>query len=132
MAQIEIEPPAVELTGEEIVEDACCRLAAELMRSCHLSATSAYRRYSGKIILELQLEDFDTTGVSATVTVGNPDPGRPSQRFEVDIPVGEPSAVRERSELTVPSLDRFEKVQAPVEQKRRYYSPRQPKVRATK
>jgi hypothetical protein len=119
-----IEPPQTELTGEEIIEDVCTRLAEELSRSCYLTAISAYHGYSGRISAELQLLDFDTTTVKATATIGNPDLVRPSEHFEVVIPVADPSAVRERSGLTPPSLERFESAQTPAKIKTRYYTPR--------
>lgn len=85
--QIAIELPEIELSGEEIVEDLAGRLAQELSKSCYLTRLCAYRGYSAKITAELQLEDFDSTTINASVTVGNPDPGRPSRRFKSRSPL---------------------------------------------
>jgi hypothetical protein len=120
-----IEPPETELTGEEIIEDAASRLVEALRRSCYLTATCAYRSYSGRITAELQLSDFDTTTVTATAVIVNPDPARPNEHFAVEIPTASHAIVRERSELTAPSLERFEETQIPTKrEKRRYYIPR--------
>jgi hypothetical protein len=118
-----IEPPETELAGGKIIEDAANRLAEALSRSCHLTETCAYRSYSGKITAELQLDGFDRTKVTASAVVGNPDPARPSVRFEVAIPNATPSAVRERGDLTAPSLERM-----PAQEKR-FYTPHQPRQR---
>lgn len=120
-----IEPPETELTGGEIIEDAANRLAEALSRSRLLTETCAYRSYSGKITAELQLEDFDRTKVTASAVVSNPDPARPSVRFEVAIPNATPSAVSERGDLTTPSLERM-----PAQEKR-FYTPHQPRQRSS-
>lgn len=96
---VAIEPAETELAGPAIIEDLVNRIAAELERSCHLSANCAYRAYSGKATLELQVEDVDAIKVSAAMTVGIHDPGRESRRFEIEIPSTTPSVARERSGL---------------------------------
>lgn len=121
--------PETALTGREIVDDVCARLAQELEKSCYLTAACAYRAYAGKITVELQLEDFDTTQLKASVTVNKPNPARPSRRFEIDLSQTAASEVRERSGLQPPSLERLidagNDAQA-TEPPRRRYVPRRP------
>ncbi len=123
--QFPIEALDAGLTGVEIIEDVCSRLAAELANSCYLTKLCAYRGYSGKIVAELQLEDFDATGVTAAVTVGPPDPARPSRRYEVEIPDTAPSGARERSGQESPSLERVVDGSVPPVIKKRFYAPRE-------
>jgi hypothetical protein len=123
---LEFAPPAVELTGEEICFDAASRLVEALALNCNLTALSSYRGYHGKIVAELQLEDFDTLDVRATVTIGNPDPAKPSQHVEVEIATAEPASVRQRSGLTEPSLERFEQAESPAPKKRFHATAKKP------
>jgi hypothetical protein len=126
MAQSEIEPAEVGLSGEEIVKDLAGRLAAELAKSCHLTGACAYGGYSGKVVAELQLVDLDITPVTATVTVGTLDPGRLSHRYEIEVGSVRPSEVRERSGAIVPSLERAVDGSAPgpAVPRKRWYTPR--------
>jgi hypothetical protein len=118
---LELAPPAVELTGEEICFDAASRLVEALGRNCNLTSLCSYRGYHGKIVAELQLEDVDTVAVKTTVTAGSFDPAKPSQRVEVEIATAEPASVRQRSGLTKPRLERFELAE-PLAPKKKFHA----------
>ena len=97
------------LSGEEVVIDACSRLAEFLRRDCNLRESDAYEGgYSGVIKVSLKLYGMDTIEVSGEVpfTVGKPQ-GDPDNVIEADfeIPV-EPAlnVVRERSDQPVPTM----------------------------
>ncbi len=94
------------LTGHEIIDDVCARLAGELEKNCYLTSACAYNSYAGKVTAELQLMDFDATPLKASVTIGKPNPARPSRRFELDLPSTTASDARERSGSLPPSLER--------------------------
>ncbi|MGB9408404.1 MAG: hypothetical protein WCA89_12760 [Terracidiphilus sp.] len=125
-----IEALGVALTGSEIIEDLCGRLADGLADNCYLLGTDAYQSYSAPVTVEIQLADVDSQTVKKTLVIGDHDSATPSRRIVVNVPLATTHEVRERSGQEVPSLERrvdgSEPV-TPVKPARRYYTPRKPR-----
>ena len=101
------EPILVEqVSGVEIIDDICNRIAEELGKSCHLRATDAYSGYSAKLQFEVQPVDIDVVKVEKTLVIGDHDPATPSRRMAIDVPPTTADEVRERSGYEPASLER--------------------------
>jgi hypothetical protein len=77
---------AASISGTEVIEDLCARIADKLSRSGDLRPTDAYRTYSAKITIELQLVDIDQIEIAEQMVIGTPDPEQPSEHITVAIP----------------------------------------------
>lgn len=88
------------LSGEDIIDDVCSRIAEELSRSVHLRRTDSYVGFTGKILVELQLDDYVNHETARhQLVIGEHDPARPSRRFEIEIAAAPATTVRERNGL---------------------------------
>jgi len=117
-----------ELSGEEVVLDLLERVAVALRANCYLRKTDAYRAYSAKVVVEVQLDDLDPQSAKMQLEIGNHDPARPSRRIVVEADQVTPQEARGHSGQEVQTLERMVDGDAPETTTReRYYAPRQPK-----
>jgi hypothetical protein len=64
------------ISGPQVIDDLCGRIAAQLARDCSLRQSDAYSGYRAKAIVTIELLDVYPATVTAEVAVGNPDPQR--------------------------------------------------------
>jgi hypothetical protein len=67
------------ISGSEIVDDVCSRIADRLSRDCNLRASDCYGGYAFTASVEIQLLDVYPVTVSAQVAVGALNRQLPSQ-----------------------------------------------------
>ena len=77
---------AATISGVEVIDDVCARIADRLSRSGNLRLTDAYRTYSAKITIELQLADIDQVEIAEQIVIGTPHPEQRSEHITVDVP----------------------------------------------
>ena len=83
---------AARMTGADIIDDVCSRLAERLAKNCNLRVSDSYASYSCKITVDLNLVDLETVVVDETLAIGQLPPPPPvatvpqQQSITVDIP----------------------------------------------
>jgi hypothetical protein len=132
MNQISMEEVAVEgrISGQDVIDDLCDRIAERLSKSCDLRVTDSYGAYTAKVTISLTLEDMGVVEVHEQMIIGSPD-ATPSEHIVIDADAVSPEQVRERLGLEpAPSLERSvdgnmpEAHSAPAKANKRYYTPR--------
>jgi hypothetical protein len=71
------------VSGADIVQDLCDRIAEQLSRDCHLRQTDSFQSYNAEVSIRLQALDFDTVAIAEHISVGNLDAARPQQQVTV-------------------------------------------------
>ena len=124
--------PAGQLSGTEIVDDLAACVVEALSKGSELRAADAYRSYSAKITIALQLNALDTVTVGETAIVGSFDASQPADfEIEIESPLAGAEEIWDRMESTPPSVERsivdpddLRPEFAPETQRRRWYTPR--------
>jgi hypothetical protein len=123
MEPMSIEAVAVEsrISGVEVINDLCDRIAERLTKSCDLREVDSYSGYAAKVQIELQLVDLGPVEVSAEIQVGTMNPSQPSER----ITLGESVAADEAdSPMLERPADPAGVQEAPEIREKRFYAPR--------
>jgi hypothetical protein len=119
------------LSGVEILEDIAQCLVEGLRNNCDLRASDAFASYAAKITVELYLHDTDTQKLDKSIIVGEPASLPPTHTATVEMPLASADEVRERSDLTPPSMEIAadgSRVQEPAKRRTRFYAPRRSKL----
>lgn len=124
--------PASQLSGTEIIDDLAACLVEALSKGSELRATDAYRSYSAKITIAIQLNALDTVAVDQTAIVGDFDSSRPADlEIEIESPLAGAVEVRQRMDTMPPSVeqtivdpDDLRPEPIAETQRRRWYTPR--------
>jgi hypothetical protein len=77
---------ATSISGAEIVDHLCSQIADKLSRSGDLRPTDAYRSYSARVTIDLQLADVDHVEIADEIVIGTPHPEQPSKQIVVAVP----------------------------------------------
>ena len=93
------------ISGADVIDDLCVRIAEKLSLSGDLRTTDAYRNYSATVRIDLQLVDIDPVSISAKVAVGTIDPRQPSRAITVEATMSA-EELRERSGAESANLER--------------------------
>src|SRR5262249_21165223 len=117
-----MEPVQVQgtITGTGIIDDLLFRLGEKLSRSCDLRATDAYKSYSAKVVVELQLQDVDRVEALNERAVGVIDRARLVERITLSSADASPVMTQDAS-LERP-VDPAGVQEAPAKQTRQYVS----------
>lgn len=124
--------PASQLSGTEIIDDLAACLVEALSKGSELRSSDAYRSYSAKITISLQLNSLDTVSLDQAAVVGDFDASRPATlEIEIVSPLAGAEEVRERMDTVPPSVERcivgpddVRPEPPPETQRRRWYAPR--------
>ena len=74
------------ISGTDIIDDLCTRIAGRLALTNDLRSVDCYRGYTAKVVIDLQLIDLDTVENHAELQVGSSiDPQRPAQHMTVSL-----------------------------------------------
>jgi hypothetical protein len=93
------------ISGTVIIDDLLNRIGDRLARDCSLRSTDAYRAYSARVTVELQLHDVYEAEVTAEVQVGSIDGQQASQQIVIE-EAATADAACNRSGLQPSSLER--------------------------
>ena len=108
---------ALPLSGAEIIEAICSKIAASLQRDCYLNANFAYQAFSGKINISLKLQDTGReVELEQTVEVQADPEKNPmlegadtsESEAEIDLQPQPPNQVRKETDQPLPVLTQNE------------------------
>ncbi|HUN85753.1 MAG TPA: hypothetical protein VMU48_15335 [Terracidiphilus sp.] len=119
------------VTGADVIQDLCERVAQSLSSDCRLRSTDSYQGYGARVVAEIWLSDVDPQTVQQTISVGDCGPGTPSSQVVVDVPLLSPAEVH-GTDSSFANLERTASGDEPEQPPRRLYTPRHSVPRVAK